>query len=73
MGCLTVLKSKASFEKHICKHKKDLAKKVERAEASEDRKRKRLAASKEKEVEKQKKQAKSGDRKRESNIEPLPR
>ena len=55
VGCLTVLKSKASFEKHICKHKMDLAKKMERAEASEDRKRKRLAASKKKEVEKQKK------------------
>ena len=59
VGCLAVLKSKATFEKHICKHMKDLAKKVERADASKDRKRKRLAASKkEKEAEKEKKQAK---------------
>lgn len=42
VGCLVVLKSKASFEKHICKHKNDLAKKVEKIEASEERKRKGL-------------------------------
>lgn len=58
VGCLAVLKSRASFEKHICKHKKDFAKKVKRTEASEDRKRKRLAAAKENEAEKRNKQAK---------------
>jgi len=45
VGCLAVLKSKASYEKHICKHKNDLAKKVERAAAYEERKRKRIAAA----------------------------
>ena len=47
VGCLAVLKSRTSYEKHISKHKNDLAKQVKRAAVSEERKRRRIAATKE--------------------------
>ena len=47
VGCLAVLKSRTSYEKHISKHKNDLAKQVKRVAVSEERKRRRIAATKE--------------------------
>jgi len=65
VSCLTVLKSKTSYEKHILKHKNDLAKQVKRAAVSEERKRRRIAATKENDEKLQrrnKKKQKKGNR-----------
>jgi hypothetical protein len=65
VGCLVVLKSRTTYEKHISKHKNDLAKQVKRAAVSEERKRRRIATTKENDEKQQrrnKKKQKKGKR-----------